>query len=728
MSRTHLSTPILENVLSFFRLMKPEDQEAFLYIWDSWVRIHADMRKRLYEIDAASALSTLGPFRNALNVPFVLDPDEAVYRRALAFGRIERSSLPVPGSNQITLPDDGYVVVEPREGDTFLLAAGAEHNTADFEISGVDGNLLTTLQAFSSEPQPTLDYRVDRGELPDPIFVGCAEVYAIDPTIKSVPQLSTTVGPKGYTLIEGADYVVHEGHIGFYSRTPRQHERSASFFFAPKVIADEDRPFKNFGFPIGFKRESSEQYVRGLQALWFALWNGPTVQNIEVGTAALFGLPFTTPGVVQSVVARPSGGWEVTVEGNERVTHILPAGFPPRVSAGEEVGFEALTDGARVVDYLNDPDFIELFNLQPRIAKFHTLFVIVSYDVLQDIQAATGSEIDFETVVGFIERIKQKRVDFYLLIELIIPEELGVSADPPLIDGVVRGHALAGANFANLMAIDDFGSPGLAYPHGYRDNYELESALSGTVLSFRDSGDELTVEWDEGAAYETPDDGALVGAFVLELANSIRIQGSFSPGVWGGGSSITLATASFDHAKVKTGDVLILTGSVVALNQEAFTILSKAVGATTFTLTFDREAVAEDGLDFKVYRFYAPFSNEGDKIILNPATLVLDGLDPDTPGTFNVWRWRRGGIAMQADYEAQADTGRFDFSKRANRMVFDFDGDAMKLIDRVRITVLDQDGGIVQEYDQADDYGPLPSVTTPVPTTEAPTTAVPTTP
>jgi hypothetical protein len=716
----------MRGVASFFRLMTADDQKAFLFVWDQWVRVLAHMRQHLYETQASSSLSNIVALQKHLSLPFLFDIEDAVYVRGVATGQLTRDEFPLPGANALVWPANHVDSLTVAVGDHLVLAHGAESNLADFEISAVDNDGITTVQVFNAESGALVQYRVDRGRIPDLIFVGCTEVYEIPDTIKSVPRLCTTVGPGGLTLIEGADYVIHEGHIGFFNRSPQQHENQLSFYFAPEVMEDEELPFQHFGFPIGFKRESSPAYVRGLQALWFALWSGPAVSNVEVGTSVFFGLPFSSPGTVSTISRTPDGGWEVVIVGKERTVHALPPGFPPTVVVGQDVGFQALTDGARVVDYLNDPDFIEFFGLEPRVSKFHTFFVLIAYEVLQHAQQ-DGALVDFEPVVGFVERIKAARTDFLLLVELQIEEQVPVSAETPVIDQVIRAHALLGANPVNLTSIDSFGSPGYAHPHGYADHYVERTEMTATVLSVRDSADELVVLWDTGATKETPEDAVMPGKFVLELVNSVRGSGTVDMG----GLTVTLSTATHDHAKIVVGDVLLLSDSALDRNQNAFTVTEKVVGGLTFVLTLNRSAQVELGRAFTIYRFYDVVSNEGVRLRLEAVQLVADGLDPQAPGTMKVWRRLIGGREMYDEYVDGKDTGRFDFKFEIDRLPFDFDQDAVQLVDRIKISTLDVDDNVTEQYNDRDELGSFggPTVpTTPIPTTPIPTTPIPTTP
>lgn len=705
---THLSNPILENVASFFRGMEERDRETFLLVWDQWLRCAAHLRQYNAETNAAKGLFSIQPFQKSLNVAVVLDVETATYRSGVAYGLIHRSLYPDPGSNKFKWPAEGHTAVtEVLPGDTLYLTDGSTANPIPFTIKTVLADGVVTDQAFESEQSTWISYRVDRGAIPDPEFVGCAEVFPIADTVKSIPLMATTVTSGGHTLVEGADYVVKGGFLGFYSATPRQHEGRLSFFFAPEVIEDEDLPYQVFGYPIGFRRESSDQYVRGLQALWFALWSGPTPKNIGVGVSVLFGLPFTVPGRVTRVMQKSDGGWEVEVDGKEVVTHVIPPGFSPNVKEGDEVGFQSLTDASRVVDYISDPRFVSQFGLEPAIVKFHTFFVLIQHSVLR--KAYELGSPDLDAVSQFVQRIKDVRTDFYLLIELPITDAAKVSSLPPSITAVIRPSAEVGPNWANRMRIDHFASPGLAHIYGYRDNYIEETRCLGTVVAVRDSNDTLTVVYDDAEGKIRPETGALPGKYVVELDCSLRLTGSLGAGVLDGTDTVVLLKASFpDWAKVRAGDIFFLSGSAIQRNMEPYTISSVEDANTEISIQFDRDTAAEDGLSFEIKTLYPIKANTtGDvsTIRLEPVHLSLDGLDPESPGGFALWRKWPGGEAMRQDYEGSLDTGRYDFSDAEGRAPMLLGSDALQLTDRVKITAYAVDESEKSVYDERDLLG-----------------------
>lgn len=720
---SHLSQPILERIGSYFMKMDPKDQQAFLFIWDQQIRVIAKLKRRMHEIDASKSLVTLLADQVQLNLPLIFDIADAKYIRAVATGSIDRNGLPIPGSNRFAWPAGAERTADVMVGDRLFFESGARVNKNDFVITKVESDGVLTEEVFAPESGVDLVFRVDRGALPDPVFVGCAQVYEIPSYIKSIPVLSTSVGPGGRALVEGADYLIFDGHIGFYDSIPKQFENGLSFLFAPEAKQDGDVPFNNFGLPIRYRRASSVEYVRGLQALWFALWNGDAVNNVDVGVAVLFGLPFARPGLVESISRTADGGYEIVVRGNTYTDVLyLPKDFPPSVEVGQQVGFQALTKASRVIDYLEEPSFIELFDLTPRILKFHTFFVVIGYDALQS-RLQAGVSIDFEAVLDFVERIKSKRKDFHLIVEMKLRETVGVGAETPVVDAKLLAHACLGPNYTNLMTIESFGSPGFAYPQDYHTNYVLfedpDEVVEATVDSFRDGSDTLLVTWST----VVPDDDALVGKFALRLGCSPRGDGGAD---LDGTNVVTLSGSEFEITNIKPGDHLLVQDSVIVQNQESFLITAVEMNGSDIDITLDRTTVVEPGRSVAVSRLYEIVHNSGGRIRLAPATLVLDGLDLDADDSLVLWRKVPGGERMRTDYEAHDDTGRVDFTAPEVRDAFDFDSDAIEFPDRVKITVFDKSDVASVAHDQRHLDGDLSGQ--PDPSTAAPTTPAPTTP
>ena len=72
--------------------------------------------------------------------------------------------------------------------------------------------------------------------------------------------------------------------------------------YSQYVIRNTELIYEMFGSAIGYYKKDSQSYLREVQALWYAFWNGSTFSNIESGLSVLAGIPVTTtPGYVESI-------------------------------------------------------------------------------------------------------------------------------------------------------------------------------------------------------------------------------------------------------------------------------------------------------------------------------------------------------------------------------------------------------------------------------------------
>jgi len=109
------------------------------------------------------------------------------------------------------------------------------------------------------------------------------------------------------------DFIVDEdkGYIAF-RREPY------SVLWSEYTVRDTEVIYDNFGSLIQFYKPDSYQYLKQIQALWFAFWNGSSVRNIEIGLNVLKDLPVAgESGFVESVVfLKEAKGVTITVDQN----------------------------------------------------------------------------------------------------------------------------------------------------------------------------------------------------------------------------------------------------------------------------------------------------------------------------------------------------------------------------------------------------------------------------
>ena len=87
--------------------------------------------------------------------------------------------------------------------------------------------------------------------------------------------------------------------------TTNTREAITNQLWAEETISDQLALYKNFGFPIQVQQENSEEFKNVLQGLWYAYWNGPSLDNIVRGLNLVFDLPFAPMDGVVSNISLP---------------------------------------------------------------------------------------------------------------------------------------------------------------------------------------------------------------------------------------------------------------------------------------------------------------------------------------------------------------------------------------------------------------------------------------
>jgi hypothetical protein len=318
------------------------------------------------------------------------------------------------------------------------------------------GKALTTVPVFRRSSPVCFIFDQTTEILPaDP---GYAATFKIDSTITSIPVFSSTSDGTGTLLFEGASYAITgPGRISF-AATP------ARLFFAPDVICDAQTVYRNFGYPIGYKDQSSEVYRRRTQGLWFALWSGAAVNNIKLGFHILFGLPFVQRGTVQSISVNFDGSTTVVIDGT---SFVLPPYLQPTVYVGEKIAnFKPISTGTNLFDFINNPQFFEAWD-KPQVQKFFTFVPTILADVIWAEEALTGEVYDFSLVHSFLQKIKPAYTDYVIGIELQLKEEFQLFVPATVIEETLLLTKTVDINYMNYLIIP---------------NYSVVNAIPGATL------------------------------------------------------------------------------------------------------------------------------------------------------------------------------------------------------------------------------------------------------
>jgi len=188
-------------------------------------------------------------------------------------------------------------------------------------------------------------------------------------------------------------------------------EQPYSILWSEYAIRDTEIIYDNFGSLVKFYKPDSYRYLRQLQGLWYAYWNGSTVDNIRIGLNVVTDLPFVTDaGYVSSIVFNPNGfvtskaSTEINL--SERIK--LPA-LPSEVDGKyviilkirnkqayafeQGIDFDIFYEYEDAHDYENWYSFTD-FNTVNEIPSVHRQAYLKLYDTESTRQIASGDFLD----------------------------------------------------------------------------------------------------------------------------------------------------------------------------------------------------------------------------------------------------------------------------------------------------------------------------------------------
>jgi hypothetical protein len=178
----------------------------------------------------------------------------------------------------------------------------------------------------------------------------------------------------------------------------------------------------NFGIPAQFTLADLAQlpanidYLSAVQGLWYAYWNGPTVEDIRIGAQILLGLPFAEQaGTILSIrddFSVTTG--QILVQDSANAAIVREYTYPPSLdletnpatgepyAVGDTVTqFAPFVQGVEIYDWVNNPSWFQGYVSQGafiELRKYETFLVRVASPAF-DYQAVLFAQ-------SFIERIK----------------------------------------------------------------------------------------------------------------------------------------------------------------------------------------------------------------------------------------------------------------------------------------------------------------------------------
>lgn len=167
-------------------------------------------------------------------------------------------------------------------------------------------------------------------------------------------------------------------------------------------VDNTDAIENNFGTRVAFKQDAwlsqteDLDYLSAVQGLWYAFWNGPTVNNVQTACQVLMGLPFAEKrGTITDIRTPFSSEFNrvlVQDDGDEIVVRSykfsveLDVAINPETGVTYEVGdtieqFASVCTGVVVEDYVENPTWFEAIvgsGDMNEVQKYHTFGVTIN--------------------------------------------------------------------------------------------------------------------------------------------------------------------------------------------------------------------------------------------------------------------------------------------------------------------------------------------------------------
>ena len=342
-------TPIITNLNAFWSATLMTDRHVIDQIWRGYFNLADNLYTQLYQLNYAKALETIphkwlshwerfdcsesnrvGTFNSLY--PYAYSMPENV-KSVYLLRESPREISVLPALTMIL--NEGTIITPDGQirfpGDIVYLA----EDFFNFEINCPTCNATGLLDGNTC---PTCDgNKTLEGSSSDAGFgVDTVKYYKRADNIADYEEGITPLG----------DFVVDEENKIIAFKTQPYAELWSEY-----TVRDTEIIYDNFGTLIQFYKKDSYRYLRQLQGLWYAYWNGSDIDNIRIGLNVVTDLPFITDsGYVENIsyiensflTSREISDFDVNAPVN------IPV-FPPQT----ETGIRKLT-----VKIRNKPQYI----------------------------------------------------------------------------------------------------------------------------------------------------------------------------------------------------------------------------------------------------------------------------------------------------------------------------------------------------------------------------------
>lgn len=252
---------IWDSLGDFWRLF--EDAEVIDQLWRGYIYTVNNLYYQLYQLDLSKCIHTI-PHRWVSDWElFIFDSNTRIEESTPTYAEYPYTySLPYGVKNVSLLRES------PRE--TVVLPHGTILTPDDILVL----------------PDGTQRYLGDTLYYPESAIIDGD--YMVFPEGITVDTLK---------LHPDNDYIVDESTLRIHFK-----EEPYTYFWSNLAVRDLEIIYDNFGSLLKYYKPDSYKYLREVQGLWYAYWNGSTISNIEIGINILRDLPFVLEdGIVEDV-------------------------------------------------------------------------------------------------------------------------------------------------------------------------------------------------------------------------------------------------------------------------------------------------------------------------------------------------------------------------------------------------------------------------------------------
>jgi hypothetical protein len=304
---------------------------------------------------------------------------------------------------------DGFVTWNRAVTGTLSWDGTAYSTDVDLSLFDVVDGATITISTYEDEDYESLETAWGHGQ----ITLGTGTAVEIDWLVAGLLDLTAPFS------------------VPFTVRTYGAFNPPPDLLWAEEVYFDNSETIENtFGVAVGLNAEDvgvDQDYLSSVQALWYALWMGPTISNLRLGAQVFLGLPFTEEaGVIEyldpsysdsfgRVVVLTEGEFEET-----RRTYLYPAELAvetnPNTGVAYTVGddverFVPLCEGVEIIDHIKSSEWLARWLTgKDELRKVHTFLVEMDLTGMGSVDAG-----DITRLAAYINKVKPAHTDFFLV-------------------------------------------------------------------------------------------------------------------------------------------------------------------------------------------------------------------------------------------------------------------------------------------------------------------------